>query len=57
MGKYETHIYFLIEFDNKLVVMIQWLWSYFTRNRGARLITGKETIAPVPIVAKKPLNA
>jgi NADH:ubiquinone reductase (H+-translocating) len=43
------HIYFLIEFDNKLVVMIQWLWSYFTRNRGARLITGKETIAPVPI--------
>ena len=57
MGKYETHIYFLIEFDNKLVVMIQWLWSYFTRNRGARLITGKETITPVPIVAKKPLNA
>ncbi|MBD2567559.1 NAD(P)/FAD-dependent oxidoreductase [Anabaena lutea] len=43
------HIYFLIEFDNKLVVMIQWLWSYFTRNRGARLITGKETIPSVPI--------
>ena len=36
------HIYFLIEFDNKLVVMIQWVWNYFTRNRGARLITGKE---------------
>ena len=36
------HIYFLIEFDNKLVVMIQWTWNYFTRNRGARLITGKE---------------
>ena len=52
------HIYFLIEFDNKLVVMIQWLWSYFTRNRGARLITGKETIAPVPtpVIPKKPLN-
>lgn len=43
------HIYFLIEFDNKLVVMIQWVWSYFTRNRGARLITGKETIPSVPI--------
>jgi NADH:ubiquinone reductase (H+-translocating) len=43
------HIYFLIEFDNKLVVMIQWVWSYFTRNRGARLITGKETISSVPI--------
>lgn len=36
------HVYFLIEFDNKLVVMIQWIWNYFTRNRGARLITGKE---------------
>ncbi|KST64547.1 NAD(P)/FAD-dependent oxidoreductase [Mastigocoleus testarum] len=36
------HIHFLIEFDNKLVVMIQWVWNYFTRNRGARLITGKE---------------
>jgi NADH:ubiquinone reductase (H+-translocating) len=36
------HIYFLIEFDNKLIVMVQWAWNYFTRNRGARLITGIE---------------
>ncbi|MBK1990064.1 NAD(P)/FAD-dependent oxidoreductase [Sphaerospermopsis aphanizomenoides BCCUSP55] len=43
------HIYFLIEFDNKLVVMIQWIWNYFTRNRGARLITGKEVVKPVPV--------
>jgi NADH dehydrogenase len=35
------HIYFLIEFDNKLVVMIQWVWNYITRKRGARLITGQ----------------
>ncbi|WP_009547813.1 NAD(P)/FAD-dependent oxidoreductase [Crocosphaera subtropica] len=35
-----AHIYYLIEFDNKLVVMIQWGWNYFTRGRGARLITG-----------------
>ncbi|HBB31532.1 MAG TPA: FAD-dependent oxidoreductase [Cyanobacteria bacterium UBA8803] len=34
-----VHIFFLIEFDNKLVVMIQWAWNYFTRKRGARLIT------------------
>ncbi|MFH7025005.1 MAG: NAD(P)/FAD-dependent oxidoreductase [Heteroscytonema crispum UTEX LB 1556] len=39
-----VHIYFLIEFDNKLVVIIQWAWNYFTRNRGARLITGKESL-------------
>jgi NADH dehydrogenase len=43
------HIYFLIEFDNKLVVMIQWVWNYFTRNRGARLITGKDMVKPVPV--------
>ncbi|MEP0917036.1 NAD(P)/FAD-dependent oxidoreductase [Leptolyngbya sp. DQ-M1] len=34
-----AHIYFLIEFNNKLVVMIHWTWSYITRGRGARLIT------------------
>lgn len=36
-----AHIYYLIEFDNKLIVMMQWGWNYFTRNRGARLITGE----------------
>lgn len=35
------HIYFLIEFDNKLVVFIQWAWSYLTHKSGVRLITGK----------------
>jgi NADH:ubiquinone reductase (H+-translocating) len=34
-----VHIYFLIQFDSKLVVMLQWAWNYFTRNRGARIIT------------------
>ncbi|MFN6514415.1 MAG: NAD(P)/FAD-dependent oxidoreductase [Nostoc sp. CreGUA01] len=43
------HIYFLIEFDNKLVVIIQWAWNYFTRNRGARLITGKESLTQLGI--------
>lgn len=39
-----AHIYYLIEFDNKLVVMIQWAWNYITHGRGARLITGKTAI-------------
>jgi NADH:ubiquinone reductase (H+-translocating) len=43
------HIYFLIEFDNKLVVMIKWAWNYFTRNRGARLITGQESLTQFEI--------
>jgi NADH:quinone reductase (non-electrogenic) len=34
------HIFFLIGFRNRLLVMIQWAWSYFTYERGARLITG-----------------
>lgn len=36
-----AHIYFLIEFDNKLIVLLQWGWNYFTRKRGARIITGE----------------
>ncbi|HIK04554.1 MAG TPA: NAD(P)/FAD-dependent oxidoreductase [Trichormus sp. M33_DOE_039] len=39
------HIYFLIEFDSKVLVMIQWAWNYFTRKRGSRLITGEESLA------------
>jgi NADH dehydrogenase len=34
-----VHIGYLIEFDNKLLVMVQWGFDYFTRKRGARLIT------------------
>jgi NADH dehydrogenase len=41
------HIWYLIEFDNKLLVMFQWAWNYFTRRRGARLITGAN---PLPLM-------
>jgi len=41
------HIQYLIEFGNKVVVMFQWAWTYFTRKRGARLITGPD---PFPLV-------
>lgn len=34
------HLISLVYFENRLLVMIQWAWSYFTRNRAARLITG-----------------
>jgi NADH:ubiquinone reductase (H+-translocating) len=34
------HIMFLIGFRNRLLVFIQWAWSYVTYERGARLITG-----------------
>jgi NADH dehydrogenase len=34
-----VHIYFLIGFRNRAIVMFQWAWSYLTFQRGARLIT------------------
>ena len=38
-----AHIYFLIGFRNRLAVAVDWLWSYLTYQRGARLITGQDT--------------
>jgi NADH:ubiquinone reductase (H+-translocating) len=38
-----AHIYFLISLRNRLIVATQWLWSYVTFERGARLITGMHT--------------
>jgi NADH dehydrogenase len=37
-----VHIFFLIEFDNKIMVMTQWASNYLTRKHGARLITEKD---------------
>jgi NADH:ubiquinone reductase (H+-translocating) len=39
-----VHILFLIGFRNRLLVMIQWSWSYLTYERGARLITGSDEL-------------
>jgi NADH dehydrogenase len=47
-----VHILFLIGFRNRLLVFIQWAWSYVTYERGARLITGSTYLpgwtAPMP---------
>ncbi len=34
-----VHLYFLIGFRNRVLVLIQWAWAYLTAQRGARLIT------------------
>ncbi len=44
-----AHIYFLIGFKNRIAVALDWLWSYFTFERGSRLITGD--LPPPPAVA------
>ena len=38
------HLILLVDFQNRLTVFVQWGWSYLTRNRSARLITGTQTI-------------
>jgi NADH:ubiquinone reductase (H+-translocating) len=37
-----VHIFNLIGFRNRLVVMVQWAWAYITYQRGIRLITGED---------------
>jgi NADH dehydrogenase len=35
-----VHLMYLVEFENRLLVLTEWVYNYVTRNRGARLITG-----------------
>ncbi|HEY3166744.1 MAG TPA: NAD(P)/FAD-dependent oxidoreductase [Candidatus Binatia bacterium] len=42
-----VHLVELVEFENKILVLVQWGWYYFSRNRAARLITGDE----LPVLA------
>ena len=41
------HIFFLIGFRNRLVVLFNWAWAYVTYDRGARLILGRGRDAAV----------
>jgi NADH dehydrogenase len=34
-----VHLYYLIGFENRLVVLVRWSYNFFTRGRGGRLIT------------------
>jgi len=36
------HLVLLVEFQSRVLVLIQWAFNYFTRGRSARLITGEE---------------
>lgn len=39
------HIAYIVQFQNRLLIMLQWAWLYWTNDRAARLITGK---CPLP---------
>ncbi len=35
-----VHLLYIVEFENRVLILVQWAYDYFTYNRGARLITG-----------------
>jgi len=41
-----VHLLNIVAFQNRMLVMVQWAWSYLTFNRSARLITGD---SPFPL--------
>jgi NADH dehydrogenase len=43
-----VHLFYLIGLQNRLLVFIRWIFSFVTRGRGARLITGQSTSAFTP---------
>lgn len=47
-----VHLYFLIGFRNRVLVLTNWLWAWLTYKRGARLITGER-----PPAASKPASS
>ncbi len=44
-----VHIFFLIGFRNRFLVLFQWAWAYLTFQRGARLIVQDIVPTPLPI--------
>lgn len=50
-----VHIFFLIGFRNRFLVMFQWAWAYLTFQRGARLIVQDSvpTTLPIPMLDKE----
>ena len=49
-----VHIVYLIDFRSKVVVLFDWAWSYFTYQRGSRLITGHRLNAGAPQRSERP---
>jgi NADH dehydrogenase len=41
------HIFYLIGFANRIVVVVRWAWSFVTSGRGTRLITGTPLLPPI----------
>jgi NADH dehydrogenase len=49
-----VHIFYLIDFRNRIVVLLDWAWAYFAYRRGSRLITGRRLEAGSRAALGKP---
>ena len=50
-----AHIYFLIGFRNRLIVMVDWAWAYFTYERSARVVAEPDAErGQTPLLESKP---
>ena len=41
------HLFYLIGFSNRIVVLVRWAWTFLTHGRGTRLITGATLLPPI----------
>ena len=52
-----VHLYYLIGFENRLLVLLRWAYSFFSRGRGTRLITEAAATRPLrqpPVADARP---
>ena len=47
-----VHLLLIVQFQNRLLILLQWAWNYVTFNRSARIITGEQPI----LVKSRPKN-
>jgi NADH dehydrogenase len=49
-----VHLLFLVGFTNKVTVVIRWIWAFFTRRQGARVITANDGRGTTPSTTTPP---
>jgi NADH dehydrogenase len=49
-----VHLLFLVGFTNKVTVVIRWVWAFFTRRQGARIITANDGRGNTPMTTTPP---
>jgi NADH dehydrogenase len=49
-----VHLLFLVGFTNKVTVVLRWVWAFFTRRQGARVITANDGRGTTPSTTTPP---